>query len=121
MWELLPDNIALTERLATLPSGLAQTKTPTDREIGGNRALITWVSSFATYIAIVAEAHPDRVTDMLAYMRLVTREASKFGGTGWLTYVSVFRCNHEGPGQQWKCLPPSGVHCESEGQGGNSM
>ena len=107
MRELLPDNIALTERLAALPSGLAQTKTPTEREIGGDRALITWVSSFATYIAIVAEAHPDRVTDMLAYMRLVTREASKFGGTGWLTYDLVFRRNHEGPGQRWNYLDAS--------------
>ena len=43
MRELLPDNIALTERLEALPSGLA---------------LVTWVSSFATYIAIIAEAHP---------------------------------------------------------------
>lgn len=107
MRELLPDNIALAERLAALPSGLAQTKTPTEREIGGERALLTWVSSFSSYIAIVAEAHPERVADMLAYMRLVTREASKFGGTGWLTYDSVFRRNHEGPEQQWNYLDAS--------------
>ena len=71
MRELLPDNIALSERLAALPSGLAPAKPPGEREIGGEKALFTWVSSFATYVAIVAEAHPGRVRDMLAYMRLI--------------------------------------------------
>ena len=104
MRELLPDNIALSERLAALPSALAQSKQPNEREIGGDRALATWVSSFSTYIAIVAEAHPARVRDMLAYLRLVVREASKFGGTGWLTYDAVFRRNHEDPGESWNYL-----------------
>ena len=44
-----------------------------------------WVSSFATYVAIVAGAHPERVADMLTYMHLVVRVANKFGGAGWLT------------------------------------
>ena len=44
---------------------------------------------------------------MLAYMRLVVREASKFGGTGWLTYDSVFRRNHEGTGVHWNYLDAS--------------
>ena len=80
MRELLPDNIALAERMAALPSGIIQQKQLGQREIGGERALMTWVSSFATYVAIVAGAHPERVADMLAYMRLVVREANKFGG-----------------------------------------
>ena len=100
MRELLPDNIALAERLAALPSGHSHSKTPAEREIGGDKALVTWVSSFATYIAIVAEAHPEWVGDMLAYMRLVVREASKFGGNGWLTNDSVFHRNNEGAGRQ---------------------
>ena len=107
MRELLPDNIALTERLAALPSGVAHTKPPSEREIGGDKALVTWVSSFATYIAIVAEAHPRRVSDMLAYMRLVVREAGKFGGSGWLTYDTIFRRNHEGLEQRWNYLDAS--------------
>ena len=84
MRELLPDNIAFAEKLAVLPTGMAMQKMLGEREIGGDRALLTWVSSFATYTAIVAQAHPERVTDMLAYMRIIIREASKFGGTGWL-------------------------------------
>lgn len=43
----------------------------------------TWVSSFATYVAIVAQAHPQRVVSL---SHLIVCEASKFGGSGWLTY-----------------------------------
>ena len=107
MRELLPDNIAMTERLAALPSGIAHNKPPSEREIGGDRALITWVSSFSTYVAIVAESHPERVVDMLAYMRLLIREASKFGGAGWLTYDSVFRRNNTGKEARWNYLDAS--------------
>ena len=94
-------------RLSAQQLQTAHTKPPSEREIGGERALITWVSSFATYVAIVAEAHPERVADMLAYMRLLIREASKFGGTGWLTYDSVFRRNNEGKDARWNYLDAS--------------
>ena len=80
---------------------VAPSKPPGEREIGGDQALLTWVSSFATYVAVVAEVHPKRVGDMLAYMRLIVREASKFGGNGWLTYDSVFRRNQEGLSTPW--------------------
>ena len=76
------DNVALAERLAALPPGLAPPKPPGEREIGGEKALVTWVSSFSTYVAVVSLKHPERVADMLAYMRLMIREASKFGGNG---------------------------------------
>ena len=117
MRELLPDNIALAERLGALPPGLAPPKPPGEQEISGERALMTWVSSFSTYVAIVAEAHPERVGDMLAYMRLIIREASKFGGSDWLTYDSVFRRNQEGLASPWNYLDASlhGLYCKSAG------
>ena len=107
MRDLLPDNIALAERLAALPSGLAPPKPPGEREIGGDQALLTWVSSFATYVAIVAEVHPERAGDTLAYLRLIVREAGKFGGNGWLTYDSVFQRNQEGLSTPWNVLEAS--------------
>ena len=107
MRELLPDNLALAERLAALPQGLAPPKPPGEREITGDKALMTWVSSFATYVAIIAEAHPARMGDMLAYMRLIVREASKFGGNGWLTYDAVFRRNQEGLSTPWNYIDAS--------------
>ena len=99
MRELLPDNLVLAEHMETLPA-----KTPEQREVG---SLLTWVSSFATYIAVVAQAHPDRVPDMLAYLRLIIREARKYGGNGWLTYDMVFRHNHERKSDPWNYIDPS--------------
>ena len=59
-------------------------------------SLLTWVSCFATYVMVVAEAHPHRVMDMFAYMHLLIREAYKHGEQGWLTYDAVFRRNRHG-------------------------
>ena len=58
-------------------------------------SLLTWVSFFATYIAVVAQVHPDQVADMLAYMHLIIREAHKYGGNGWLTCDMVLWHNHD--------------------------
>ena len=104
MRELLPDNIALGERLEALPN-CPQTPKPTEtREVS---SLPTWVSAFATYVAIVADSHPTRVRDMMAYMRLIVREAMKHGRTGWATYDQVFRRNNTGPDARWDSLDPS--------------
>ena len=101
MRELLPDNLALAERLEALPVCFGQpSKNAEQRAIG---SLITWVSSFATYVAIISE----RVVDMLAYMRLIIREAHKHGGNGWLTYDAVFRRNQQGESKPWNVLDPS--------------
>ena len=97
--------MALAERLEALPVRMGQpAKQAEQREVG---SLITWVSSFTTYVAVVAEAHPERVRDMLAYMRLIVREAHKHGGQGRLTYDAVFRRNNQGAAQPWNILDPS--------------
>ena len=80
------------------------TSAPKAREVG---TLATWVTAFATYIAIVAVAHPGRVRDMLAYICLVVCEAQTFGGTGWLTYDQVFGRNRPGLDARWDHLDPS--------------
>ena len=100
MRELLPDNLVLAERLETLLARLTPAKSPEQQEVG---SLLTWVSS----IAVVAQAHPDRVADMLAYMRLIIREARKYGGNGWLTYDMVFRGNYEKKSVPWNYIDPS--------------
>ena len=123
MRELLPDNIALAERLATLPAGLAPPKPPGEREISGDKALMTWVSSFATYIAIVGEVHPNRVGNMLAYMRLIVHEAGKFGGNGWLTYDSVPQKSGGTVNtiELYRLLPALGVRSQPAGVGGSAV
>ena len=105
MRELLPDNLALIERLEALPVRMGQSaRSPEQREIA---SLHTWTSSFATYVAVLSQAHPARVVDMLAYMRLIIREAHKHGGMGWLTYDAVFRRNQQGMDTPWNVIDPS--------------
>lgn len=93
MRDLLPDNMALAEKLEALPVCLGQTqKGAEQREVG---SLLTWVTTFLTYVAVMYEVHPERVVDMLAYARLIIWEAHRHGGNGWLTYDADFRCNHQ--------------------------
>ena len=67
MHDLLPDNVALAECLEALLSHNSSWVA----EAQEVRALSTWVVAFATYVAVVAEAHPGCVRDMLAYMRVL--------------------------------------------------
>jgi len=102
--ELLPDNIALSEKLDALPARANQVPNQEQREI---TKIVTWVSCFASYVAIIAQKHPERTRDMLAYMRLMVREGHKHGGTGWLKYDRIFRKNNPGPSASWDVLDPS--------------
>ena len=102
--ELLPDNLALSEKLDALPARASQSTNPEQREI---TKIVTWVSCFSTYAAIVAQKHPERTRDMMAYMRLMVREGHKHGGTGWLKYDCIFRKNNPGPSASWDVLDPS--------------
>ena len=99
--------MALVEQLEALPANLGQqSKQAEQREIG---SFIVWVSSFMiTYVAIVAEAHPEWVRDMLGYMTLIIRGAHNHGGQGWLTCDTVFCHNIKGNSQPW--TPPSTQH-----------
>jgi hypothetical protein len=101
--ELLPDNIALSEKLEAIPTQASHTINPEHREI---TKIVTWVSAMATYIIIAAQKHPARVQDMLAYMRLNVREGYKHGGTGLLKY-DIFRKNNTGTSACWDHLDPS--------------
>ena len=67
MQKLLPDNMDLAEQLEALLACLGQqAKLVEQREI---ESLIMWVSSFITYVAIIAEAHPEQAQDMLGYYK----------------------------------------------------
>ncbi len=93
MRELLPDNIALAERLATLPHQAVihhngSQLSSAQREVS---SINSWACAFATYVAVLSQAHPTLVVSRLAYMRNIIREATRFGGDGWRTYDYVFR------------------------------
>ncbi len=87
-----PDNIALSERLATLPQSLqlarAQHHSFGQKEVS---SITSWACAFTSYLAILAQAKPELVTGRLAYLRNMMREAYRLGGEGWRTYDYVFR------------------------------
>ena len=92
MKELLPDNIGLIRRLEAWesPNHPGTSWRPRMREVN---SLLSWVSCFVLYIAILSESHPELVKSRLAYLALMIAEARRNGGDGWLTYDAIFRQN----------------------------
>ena len=89
MADLLPDNIEMRRREEG--SSLGEAMMAVGRRARQVTHLPTWVQCFTTYIAIVAGRHPSRVQDMLAYLRLIVREAQRAGGDAWRQYDARFR------------------------------
>ena len=69
-------------------------------------SLASWLYCFNVFITV-------RTTDpltrqMLAYSRLIIREALRHGGSGWIEYDQVFRRQLAiDPSIPWNCLQPS--------------
>ena len=84
--ELLPENMEL-QRLADTESrhGSGQ------RQPRQGNSLMTWVQCFVTYAAVVAEAHPNRMRDLMVHLRMIVREAQRHGGDGWRSYDVLLR------------------------------
>ena len=107
MRDLLSDNMSLLQQLETLggPSvapGLPGALKPRLREVS---TLPTWLYCFLAYVAIRTESQ--QVHDMLAYARLIIREAQRHGGVGWLDYDRVFRQQMAlDPSLRWNTLDP---------------
>lgn len=91
MRDLLSDNIALLQQIdafsayGAVPS-LPGVLKPRLREVA---SLPSWLYCFLAYIGIQSSDQATR--DMLAYSRLIIREAQRLGGVGWLDYDRVFR------------------------------
>ena len=92
MRELLTDNIALLHQLESLGAcqypipSLPGILKPRLREV---TSLTSWMFAFLAYVAILSDDTTTR--NMLAYARLVIREAQRHGGNGWIAYDKVFR------------------------------
>ena len=87
--DLLPDNIEM--RSLEESTSLGEAVMAVGRRARQVAQLSTWVQCFTTYIAIVAERHPSRAQDMLAYLWLIVREAQRAGGDAWRQYDARFR------------------------------
>ena len=93
--ELLQDNLGLLKNLEELDTKLVSASLPTAarprlREV---KDILTWVSCFTLYVAVLGQAHPHLMQQRLAYMALVVREARRNGGDGWRSYDAIFRQN----------------------------
>ena len=86
--ELLPDNMALLQRLQETSTGpqAASGSSSRMREI---RDPLTWAACFMGFVAARADLPGTR--DLLAYGQLILQLARQHGGGGWIAYDSQFR------------------------------
>ena len=100
MYELLPEKLGRSEEISS------QDLDGTKRKRRKVTSALQWVECFHTYIGVIAQQQPGRVTDLLAYASLIVHAAWKFKGEGWLQYDKFFRKNAEvHPGIRWACGP----------------
>ena len=107
MRDLLADNIALISQLSSLhgPGALPLSS------VGHTRlrevpSLVSWLYCFIAYVAI--RTLDPLTRQMLAYSRLIIREALRHGGSGWVEYDRVFRRQLSiNPSLAWNALEPS--------------
>ena len=107
MRDLLADNIALLNQLSSLHGTAALPVSTVSRtRLREVPSLVSWLYCFNTYMAVRTSDSLTR--NMLAYSRLIIREALRHGGTGWLDYDRIFRRQLAiNPLMNWNALDPS--------------
>ena len=105
MRELLPDNVALLQRLQeTSIPGHPQPANPSRlRDI---RDPLSWAACFMAFVAAKTECPETR--ELMAYGKIVISLAQKHGGLGWAMYDTLFRQQvAAGADSTWSQLNPS--------------
>ena len=107
MRDLLVDNIGLINQLTSLHGTVSLTPTTINRtRLREVTSLISWIYCFNAYAAVRTSDPTTR--SMLAYSRLLIREALRHGGSGWMEYDRVFRRQLAiNPTMPWNTLEPS--------------
>ena len=74
MADLLCDNLEAERRCSSHAGASPQQNSPKPlrQEVPD---ILSWAMYFAVYVAIVAESHPDRVKQLMAYQVMILREA----------------------------------------------
>lgn len=86
MADLLRDNLEAQQRSVDQES-IQSTRTK-KREIPD---LLSWVSCFGAYAAVLTAKYPEISRQLWAYQTMIVREACRCGGNGWLAYDTYFR------------------------------
>ena len=88
MRELLPDNVALLQRLqeVNLPGHLPPENLSRPRDI---RNPLSWVACFMAFVATKVNRLETR--ELITYGKIIVSLAQRHGGVGWATYDTMFR------------------------------
>ena len=88
MRELLPDNVALVQRLqeTNLPGHLPPANPSHLKDI---RDPLSWASCFMTFVA--AKVNCSETRELMAYEKIIVFLAQRHGGVVWATYDTMFR------------------------------
>ena len=54
-------------------------------------SIIEWTQCFTNYIAILGQAQPERISDLLGYQHLILEAHLEYAGDGWAVYDRRFR------------------------------
>ena len=107
MAELLRDNLELQRQMRSQEQLSQPSSQPRNRqrEIPD---ILSWVSCFGVYMAVLTSKYPEMTRQLLAYQTLIVREARRCGGNGWLAYDTYFRQQVAGdPSADWSSLNTS--------------
>ena len=108
MAELLRDNLEVQRQVASQDQSASTTGQSTRNRRREIPDLLSWVSCFGVYMAVLTGKHPQMIKPLLAYQRMIVREARRCGGNGWLAYDTYFRHQVAGdPEADWSCLNTS--------------
>ena len=107
MAELLRDNLEVQRREAS-HERQQSSPSPARRRRREIPDLLSWVSCFGVYAAVLSCKHPNMTKRLLAYQTTIIREARRCGGNGWRQYDSFFRQQVAGnPDAYWSALNTS--------------
>ena len=68
-------------------------------------SIIEWGQCFTQYTAILTQAKPERMADMLGYHHLILQAHLEYYGDGWMVYDRRFRqivATHPGTPWAWR-------------------
>ena len=113
----MADNIALLNQLTSLNGTLPLPFTTINRtKLREVPSLESWLYCFSAYMAV--RTLDPLTRDMLAYARIIIREALRHRGSGWMEYDCIFRRQVAiNPATPWNSLQPSLQAATILGQG----
>ena len=86
--ELMTDNWELLRRAdQTATDGKTSSKAPL-RQV---TSITSWAQCFMVNAAILLSKFPHKVVEVMAYGKMIIREAGRHGGEGWKVYDTLFR------------------------------